>query len=59
MNLADSLRVVVSLFGQFLARERPSKHLGSKRPRLSNAASRERRKRQREARRRQRLFQRG
>lgn len=56
MNLADSMRLTLALFDAHLRRDaiKPSKHLGSKQPRLSKTAIRERRKRQRQARRKQR-----
>lgn len=50
MNLKDSINLIGLLFGRHVARQQPSKHLGSKRARLSKAAIRGRRKRQRQAR---------
>lgn len=58
MNLLDSFRVMMSLFDAHMRRDahRASKHLGSKRRRASKALCRDRRKRQRQARRINRLF---
>jgi hypothetical protein len=54
MNLRDSLSLMFSLFQAHLDRSRPaylpSRHPGSKRPKLSKVASRGRHKRQRQAR---------
>jgi hypothetical protein len=50
VNLADSLAVVTMMWGRLVDRHPVSKHLGSKAPKLSKALLRERRKRERQAR---------
>lgn len=58
MNVPDSLRTVLLLFDAHIRRDfyRGSKHHGSKRRVASKTLIRERRKAQRQARRRRRLF---